>query len=323
MLLVVGIFFIIAGALCGCGVLTMPMALVAPRPPNSPPPPRIANIVTGALVYAFLCAALLSLGIGCIRKRRWVRPLVMVFSCIGLVGGVIGMTMWGFTLPQMANAMRAAAPPRTAAPPAAFFNVIIGFMTVFFAFIYVIIPATLLWLFRPSDVQSTLDHYDPQPRWTDGVPLMVLGLATLLALGALWSLMAAAQGWFAAFGIVMSGAPSRIAAILLAGAFAIAAWLAFRRRPAGWWLAMLLFILAPLAWITTLLTHDLPDIYRAMGMSDAELRAIENMRVMNSPVVAVSVSVLALATIIFTWQARKHFPPQNLQMPATPPPQSG
>ena len=179
-LLVVGIFFIIAGALCGCGVLTMPMALIAPRPPNSPPPPRISNILIGALVYAFLCAALLSLGIGCIRKRRWVRPLVIVFGWIGLVGGVIGMIMWGFTLPQMANAMRAATPPGSPAPPAGLFKIIIGFMTVFFALIYVIIPALLLWLFRPGDVQSTLDHYDPQPRWTDGVPLPVLGLAASL-----------------------------------------------------------------------------------------------------------------------------------------------
>ena len=322
MLLVVGIFFIIAGALCGCGVLTMPMALFAPRPPNSPPPPRISNIVIGAFVYAFLCAALLSLGIGCIRKRRWVRPLVIVFGWIGLIGGVIGLIIWGFTLPQMANAMRAATPPGSPAPPPALFNIIVGFMTVFFAFIYVIIPATLLWLFRSSDVQSTLEHYDPQPRWTDGVPLPVLALAALLALGAFWALMAMLQGWFAAFGIVIGGAPARIASIILAGVFAAAAWLTFHRRPAGWWLAMLLFLLSPLAWITTLLTRDLMDIYRSMGMTDAELSAIANVRVMNSTVMAAAVAALALASIAFTWHVRKYFMSQTLQIGETPPPQS-
>jgi hypothetical protein len=321
-LLVVGIFFIIAGALCGCGVLMMPMALVAPRPPNAPPPPRVSNIVIGAIVYAGLCAAFLSLGIGCVRKRRWVRPLVIVLSWIGLIGGVLGMIMWGFALPQMPAAMRASAPPGAPAPPAAMFNVIVAVMTVFFAFIYIIIPGTLLWLFRGSDVQATLEHYDPQPRWTDGVPLPVLGLAALLALGGFWALTATLQGVFPAFGVILTGAAARIMSMLLAAVFAIAAWLTVRRRPAGWWLAMLLFIIGPLAWVTTLLTHDLLDLYRAMGMTEQELAAMANMQVVNSTVIAISMSVVSLATIAFTWHVRKYFQPQDLSGPETPPPQS-
>jgi hypothetical protein len=325
MLLVIGIFFIIAGALCGCGVLTMPLTLVMPRPPNSPPPPRVMNIVVGGVVYALLCAAFLSIGIGSIRKRRWVRPLVIVFGWIGLCGGVFGIIVWGFSLPQMANTMRAAAaaPPGRPAPPAAIFNVIIGFMTVFFVLIYVIIPATLLWLFRPDDVKATLEHYDPHPRWTDGVPLPVLGLAVLLALGGFSALTAAAQGWFAAFGFVTSGPPARAFSIAFAAVFAIAAWLTFRRHPAGWWIAMALFILGPLAWITTLLRRDLMDVYRSMGMTEAELRPIATLRILNSPIAATGMALVALVTLAFTWHARKYFRPQELPPPQPPPAQSG
>jgi hypothetical protein len=322
MLLVVGIFFIIAGVLCGCGVLTMPLALFAPRPANGPPPPRIINIVMGALMYAILCAALLSLGIGAIRKRRWVRPLVIVFGWIGLIAGVVGMIIWGFALPEMANAMRAATPPGSPAPPAAMLRVMVGFITIFLAFIYIIIPATLLWLFRSPDVQATLDHYDPRPRWTDGMPLPVLALVVLLALGAFWGVMATMQGWFAAFGFITSGAPARVISILLAAVFAVAAWLTFHRRPAGWWLAMVLFLLGPLAWITTLLTRDLLDIYRAMGMTEAELRPMASMRVMNSPMAAVGMAVVALITIGFTWHSRKYFQLPDLQPTETSSPQS-
>jgi hypothetical protein len=317
MLLVVGIFFIIAGGLCGCAMASTPMAFVAPRPAGTPAP-RAANLLVGLCMYAVLCAALMSLGIGCIRKRRWVRPLILVFGWIGLIGGVIGMIVWGFTMPQMANAMRAAAPPGATPPPAAFFKILVIVMTVFFAFIYVIIPALLLWLFRSSDVEATLRHYDPHRRWTDDVPLPVLGLAALLAVSAFWALTSIIQGWFAAFGLLLTGAPARLLSLLIAGLLALAAWLTFRRRPAGWWMAMALLTIVPLAWITTLLRRDMVDLYRAMGMSDAELRVIANMQVVNSTFMAICVSMLALASLAFAWYARKWFFNHELQTPAPP-----
>jgi hypothetical protein len=324
MLLVVGILFIVAGGLCGCLTATMPLAVLAPRPPGQPQP-RVTDMLTGLLVYAGLCAALLTLGIGCVRKRRWVRPLIIVLGWIGLAGGVIGMITWGFALPQMGNAMRAAAAAQAgargggggAAPPAAFFTVMIGIMTVFFAFIYVIVPAALLWLFRSGDVQRTLEHYDPQPRWTDAVPVPVLGLCALLALGGLWALASAMQGWFLAFGVIMSGAAARVAALLVAAAFATAALFAFRLRPAGWWMALALFVLLPLAWITTLLRHDLTSVYRAMGRSDAELQVLANVQVMNGPLMSLSIGAFAAGTIAFTLSTRKYFVPRDL--PPAPP----
>jgi hypothetical protein len=315
-LLVVGILFIIAGALCGCMTLTIPLALVVPRPSNMPPQ-RVANIVVGLIVYAALCAALLTLGIGCVRKRRWVRPLIIVFAWIGLAGGVMGIVMWAFTLPNMANAMRAAVPPGTTAPPPAFYNAMVAVMTVFFLFIYLIVPGVLLMLFRPADVQATLAHYDPTPRWTDGVPMPVLALCVLLAIGALWPLTCAVQGWFFAFGALLSGVVARVVALLVAAAFATAMLLAFRRRPAGWWVAIALFILVPLAWITTLLRHGLVEVYRASGMSDSELRAVGNMPLMSSAVMAASMGVVAIGTIAFTVAVRKYF--TSHELPPAPP----
>ncbi|MEA2709872.1 MAG: hypothetical protein QOF78_2473 [Phycisphaerales bacterium] len=317
MLLVVGILFIITGALCGCMTAAAPLALFMPRPPGGPEP-RVSNVVVGVFVYAVLCAALLTLGIGCVRKRRWVRPLIIVFGWIGLAGGTAAMIVWAATAPQMGNAMRAAAPPGGAAPPAAMINVMVTVMTVFFAFIYVIIPAVLLWLFRGADVQATLEHYDPVTRWTDGVPLPVLGLCAILALGALWALMSAAQGWFFAFGIILTGASGRSVAILVCAAFAIAAWLAFRRRPAGWLMAMMLFIVMPLAWISTLLRHDLMEVYRAMGMSEAELRTLSQIQGMGSWIMIIIALAVTIGAITFTIRVRRYFVPQDLQSSEPP-----
>lgn len=322
MLLVVGILFIIAGALCGCLTLMMPLALFAPPPPGAAPQ-RVSTIIVGLLVYALLCAGLVTLGVGCVRKRRWVRPLIIVFAWIGLAAGIMGMIVWGVALPSMGAAMRASLPPGAAAPPPGFYRTMIAVMTVFFAFVYVIVPTALLLLFRPPEVQATLAHYDPNPRWTDAIPMPVLGLCVLLTIGATWPLTCAVQGWFFAFGALLSGPAARIVALLVAAVFAIAAWLAFRRRPAGWWMAMVLFTVVPLAWIVTLLRYDMMDVYRAMGMTDVELRAVGNMRMMNSPMMSATTAVIAVALIAFTLGVRKYFTSREVPPEMTAAAQSG
>ena len=321
-LLTVGIFFIIAGAICGCLLASTPIALVAPQPAGTGrPPPRVSDILVAVLMYAVLAAALITMGLGSIRKRRWVRPVVIVLGWIGLVGGVMGMIMWGFTMPQMASAMRTSLPPGAAAPPPMFFTMLIVVMSVFMFVIYLVIPALLLWLFRPDDVRLTLEHYDPQPRWTDGVPLGVLGMCALLALGAVGALMTAVQGWVAAFGIVMGGVPARLSALAMAATFAVATWLCFRRRALGWWLAVALFVILPLAWATTLLRHDLPQIYLAMGRPEYEVRMMQSLHRRSGTWMALGTAVVGAVVLSFAWRVRNHFLSPDLQLPeaASPP----
>jgi len=323
---VVGILFILAGALCGCFMAMTPMALFMPQPGGAPQP-RAGDIFAGVVVYAGLCAALVTLGLGCIRKRRWTRPLILVFGWIALTVGAVGMFMWASIAPQMNAAILTAAttpPPPGGGPapppiPPAFIKVMVIIITVFMVGIYLVIPAVLLFLFRPDDVRATLEHYDPQRRWTDGVPLGVLGMCALLALGALGALMAAAQGWVAAFGVVMGGAPARLSALAVAIAFAVATWLCFRRRMLGWALAMMLFVLMPLAWATTLLRRDLPQIYLAMGRPEREVRMMQGLSPHSGTWIAAGTAVAGVAVIALGFRVRKYFTSADLQIPETTP----
>jgi hypothetical protein len=306
MLQVVGILFIIGGALCGCLTAMTPMALVAPRP-SGVPPQQVGAIATAVGMYGVLCGVMLTLGIGCTRKRRWTRPVILVLGWIGLVIGVMGMLFWTAAAPQMGEAMRASRPAGAPAMPQAFVTPMIVVTSAFMLLIYVVIPAGLLWLFRGEDVRATLEHYDPVTRWTDGVPLPVLGVSALLVFGAIWALMALAQGWFFFMGALLIGMTARVAAVVVAGSFVVAAYLAFRRTRVGWMMALALFIVLPVAWITTLLRHDMIDVYRATGMDATQLRVIEKMPAMASPMMAVSIGVTALAAIVFTIRARRYF----------------
>ena len=314
-LLVVGILFIIGGAICGCLLAVTPMAMLAPQPTGSRQP-RLADMIAALFMYAAMCAVLLALGIGCVRKRRWVRPLVIVLGWIGLTGGVIGMVMWGFAAPQMPAAMRASVPPGTPAPPPAFYNIMVVVMTAVFVVFYLVVPATLLWLLRPPDVQATLEHYDPAVRWSDAVPIPVLGLCALLVMGALWAVMAAVQGWFLAFGAVIIGAGARVISVVIAALFALAAVLAFRLRPAGWWMALVLFVVLPIAFVVTLLRVDMMDVYRAMGMHDDDLNVMRSVGMFSSTMMGVGIAAFAVGTVAFTVRVRRHF----IRAPAVPPP---
>jgi hypothetical protein len=319
MLQVVGIFFILGGLLCGCLAASVPAATMLPRPPSAPQQ-RPVDLVAALVLYAALAGGLITLGVGTIHKRRWVRPLVLIFAWLGLVGGTISTVMWTVMMPDFISAMqanlRAGAGPK---PPAMVFTAIAVGATVFYVVLGIIIPSLLIWLFKKNDVQATLEFYDATPRWTDGVPLPVLALSVLLALVGLWSLMPLVQGWFFAFGAILTGWPARVPLAVIAALSLFAAWKAYRRERIGWRIAIALFAIVPLGWIVTMLRIDIPTLYAAMGRSAQEVEIARSMRFLSPATMAISVGVMTIAAIAFTLRTRRYFdappPPPDLPRP--------
>src|SRR6185503_5809038 len=110
-------------------------------------------LLMGMILYAGVAALMITLGIGSIRRRRWVRPVLLVLAWIWLISGIGAMIFWLLMLPDMPRLMRAsavaAAPARASAavapaPSLAMLTVMSGVMTAFFAVLYVIIPAVLI-----------------------------------------------------------------------------------------------------------------------------------------------------------------------------------
>ena len=307
-LLVVGIFLIIAGSLAGCLGLMTPLALFVPQPPGAPQQP-VGQVIAALLIYAAIAGALIAVGIGSIRKRRWSRPIVLAASWIGVVGGVIGLIVWIFAAPGVAEMMRTgggAAPGAPRPPPAFVTGMLIG-MTVFMLLIYLVIPGLLIWLFSSEDVRATVEFYDPQPRWTDRIPIPALILVMLLALATLTVLTALPQGWFPLFGIVLHGAPATAALVVVTILCAAATYLAFRLRRSGWWMAVVLWTVGAVSWIVTVLRVDMFEIYRDSGMSEEQLRALREANVMPPALLAAAVAVMAAIAIVFALKVRRYF----------------
>jgi hypothetical protein len=99
-LIVFGVLTILLGALSG---LMVPLMLLGQainaRNPNSPPT-SLAMLLPVLLMYGGLAVALIWLGIGSIKARRWARALLLIFAWSWLVMGVITVAVMTVVFPK-------------------------------------------------------------------------------------------------------------------------------------------------------------------------------------------------------------------------------
>jgi hypothetical protein len=317
MLMVVGILLILGGCLAGCGTLAMPLTLLMPRPtvmpsgdPMPPRPPAI-QIIPGMVIYALIAATLVILGIGSIRKRRWVRPLMLVLAWLGLIMGVMSVIFMAVIFPDMLRNMRAnlpTPPAGTTGPPVQFIAIMMASVAGVISLLYVAVPALLIFLFKGPDVQATLEFYDPSPRWTDGVPLRVLGLCAILFFTGLWMLVMMIQGMLPLFGVFLGGPVARILLVPIATLFFFAAYQIYWMRLSGWRLAMALLILLPISACITFAIADVSEVYRRAGITSEQMKVMPGMMRMMGPFGAIWAAAVGVATVIYTARLKKYFP---------------
>jgi hypothetical protein len=305
-LLVIGIFLLLAAVICLLLGLLIPLMMYLPQVPGMPPK-RAIDLVPGMAMYFGLAAGAIALGIGAIRVRRWIRPLILCLATIWLIAGICGVVMGAISIPQMMSVMQAAS-AKTGGPGIARGMAIgmavgsLGFMSVF----YILVPALLILAFRGRDVQATLEYFDPHPRWTDGVPLIVLGLSLSCMMGALGALISMPHGLFFFFGTALFGWPGRAILGILCVLLIVMGWLVYRRSMVGWWLMVISSIVLPASWIITLMRVDLTDVYSRMGLSSQQMKIPFNTRPWAIGF-SVQTAIFAILVLLIAWKARAHF----------------
>ena len=79
---------------------------------------------------------------------------------------------------------------------------------------------------------------DPFPRWTDGVPLPVLGISLTFGMWGVATCISAIFGQLPQFGTMLVGVAAA-AVLLIEGVIELLiAWATFRRSAASWWAAL-------------------------------------------------------------------------------------
>ncbi len=251
-LIIWGVVLIVAGAFLTCGgvfgVGFLVVANVANRG-NSASPDAALQAAASLLPAVAMYVAFIWLGIGCCQGKRWVRPLVIVGCVITILFAVlsIGPTIYRFvnvlnvhpvwktatTAPATTAPMPSVStPPAWAGTVGAVIGVggMLGMM--------IVLPAFMLNFFRQQTVRLSLEMTDPRPRWTDRVPIPVLGWFVGCVVLGFGQLFGSLRSVFPLFNTLLTGPVAAVGMLLLGSLLIVGGWLSYRRSTIGWLIAM-------------------------------------------------------------------------------------
>jgi hypothetical protein len=241
---------------------------------------RPAQYISGIASYAFIAAALLTLGIGSVQFKRWARALSLVVSWYWMITGILITILMTAVLPvTMQTVMQAQqrATGQSQGISTGVMAVIITIVIVFAAFFLIVVPIAFVVFYSRKDVAETCHYRDPVERWTDRVPLPILGACIVLAAQSLYLLLTGiSTPLFPFFGRYLTGIPGFVCFLVLGCLDGYLAIAFYRLRPSAWWIAV---IAAPLRLFSMALTYaraDLMQAYAKMGWSDAQMQMLNS-----------------------------------------------
>ncbi len=278
-LLVFGILTLLLGCLAGLFVPLMLFGqMMAAKAPNAPPV-KHAAILPGMVVYVLLAVALIWLGIGSIKARRWARALLLIFSWSWLIMGVCMTAIMPFVMSKsLANLPPDAKTGQPAMPPGAITGMVIG-MTIFFGIFFVLVPAVWTFFYNSRHVKATCEARDPVTRWTDACPLPVLAIClwTWFAVPMMLVMPLTGMAVMPCFGVFVSGLPGALFCLVIAAVWGVAGWWLYRLDVRGWWLILIAMVLFMVSALLTYAHHDMIEMYQLMGYPQAQIDQIQKM----------------------------------------------
>jgi hypothetical protein len=275
-LIVFGILTILLGCMTGLLVLLMLVGQVAARSTNAPPTP-LSAILSAMFIYGILAVALVWLGIGSIKARRWARALLLIFSWSWFVMGVFVLLFMAFFMPTILANIHASATPGQPAIPAAAIGVIMVFTGLILGVFFILVPAVWIFFYNSRHVKATCETRDSVTRWTDACPLPVLGLCLwlLFSVPMLLIMPIMGHGVMPFFGMLLTGLPGTLFCLALAVLWGYCAWLLYKLDVRGWWLILIAMVVFMVSAVLTYARHDVIEMYQLMGYPQAQIEQIQ------------------------------------------------
>ncbi len=313
-LILFGAFTVVIGCLA---LLIVPLAIfgAAAVAKAAGTAPQYGQAVFAAIVYAGIGGGLISLGYGSIRKRRWARSLLVIFSWTWLLTGIFAVGLLMAFLPDLAEGIsRSIAAQGGPKPLPVMIHTALFSMLVFSTSFLVVIPAIWVFFYGSKNVRITCEVEDDQERWTDRCPPTVLAVSLWLGISVPMMVMMAFayHGVFPFFGLMLSGLPGGLMYLMVAAVWGYAAWATYHLRMIGWWVTTVSFcLLMASAWMT-FLQHDLIEMYRLMGMPPQQLQQIEILGPALRPMMLWSSGLFQAPLLLSLIWIRKYFnrPPE-------------
>src|ERR1035437_2666990 len=278
-LVVFGILTLLLGCLAGLFVPLMLFGQMrAAKAPNAPPVTH-AVMLPGMAVYGLLAVALVWLGIGSLKARRWARALLLIFSWSWLIMGIVMTAVMPSVMSKaMANLPPNAKTGQPALPSGAITGMVIG-MTIFFFVFFVLVPALWIFFYGSRHVKATCEARDPVTRWTDACPLPVLALClwTWLAVPVMLVMPLTGMAVMPLFGVFVSGLTGSLFCLVIAAVWGMAGWWLYRLDARGWGVILIGVGLLTVSRLLTYAHHDISELYQLQGLPQAQIDQMQKM----------------------------------------------
>jgi hypothetical protein len=237
----------------------------------------LASFLPAISIYGILAVGLVWLGIGSFLARRWARALLLIFSWIWLVIGVIALLVMAVSLPLIVPHMPSGGTTTQPALAPVALSMVMFVVFLFFGVFFVVLPAVWRWFYSSRDVKATCEARDPVSRWTDACPLPVLGLCLMLLFSVPMSLIMCVAGPIVVpfFGVFLTGMPGALFYLGMAAIWGYSAWSLYKLEQRGWWLILIAMCAVMVSGIVTFAQHDIMDMYRLMDFPAAQLEQIQ------------------------------------------------
>ncbi|QEG38110.1 hypothetical protein [Roseimaritima ulvae] len=278
-LAIYGFLQIAMGGLAG---LMVPLLLLSVAVSPQAGGTSAAQMIPAAGMYAVMAVALVWLGAGSVRGRRWARALTLVLAWMWLAMGVMALVVIIWWLPNMSKVF--AAQGQNIPPQGVTFMYVMMIGTM--SCMYVVLPGIFILFYQRADVRKTCEIKDPQVRWTDHCPLPVLSLSLLLGFGATSVLWSAGYGFVTPFfGIILKGISGALFFLGFSVLFGYLAWATYKLKIAAWWATLVAMVVFGLSTLISFSRISLMDLYREMNYPAEQLEMMEEMGVleMNIP----------------------------------------
>ncbi len=275
-LVVFGVFTILLGVLCGLMVPLMLLGQVMSAQHSNAPAPPQAMLLPG-LMYAGLAVALVWLGIGSIKARRWARALLLIFSWSCLVMGVTMVPVMAVLLPKSLASANGSTPAGQPGVSSSAMIAITDGICLFLGVIFILIPAVWVFFYGSRHVKATCEARNPASGWTDMCPLPLLAVSLWL-----WSAVpmfvlvpVVYHGVAPFFGAFIQGPLGGLFYLFMAAIWAWAGWRLYRLDVRAWWVVLVTLVLFSVSSLLTYAHHDPMEMYRLMGYPEPQIEQIQ------------------------------------------------
>ncbi len=254
----------------------------------------------------YLTGWFIVVGLGSVKARRWARALVLIGAWMTIFFGTLFLALTLHVLPEVLDLLTENGVSPMLALGELYF--VIGALIA----LQVVFPMIAVGFYNLRGVKATCERRNPNPCWTDRVPLPLLAMGFICAMGCFSLVWCAPTNHVVfVFGRILSGGEGMVVIALISVAFGYVGWGAFTRKIHAWWGAYALVLITSTSMMLTFAEMELADLFTHMGYAPELVEKWERIEAVSPAALTLATCVWGVMVCVYLVWARDCFHPEK------------